>query len=287
MPPVIDFHTHIYPDWLQQNRLKYLGRDNTFAQLFPDQNARMSTADELILAMDEDGIDHAVVMGIGWTDPGLAYDVNDYLIESVRRFPTRLTGFAGVNPKWGQEAAREADRCALAGLKGIGELHPDSQDFDLGDYRIMGTLMEVVQERDLIVTTHSSEPVGHVYPGKGRTTPEILMRFITRYPDVKIVCAHWGGGLLFYSLMPEIKEALSNVYFDTAASPFLYDLKVFKSGVSLVGSGSILLGSDYPIIQISRLLDQIQEAGLSDPDRNAIIGTNAAKLLGINESFFI
>ena len=287
MPPVIDFHTHIYPDWLQQNRLKYLGRDNTFAQLFPDRNVRMSTADELILAMDEDGIDHAVVMGIGWTDPGLAYDVNDYLIESVRRFPTRLTGFAGVNPKWGQEAAREADRCALAGLKGIGELHPDSQDFDLGDYRIMGTLMEVVQERDLIVTTHSSEPVGHIYPGKGRTTPEILMRFITRYPDVKIVCAHWGGGLLFYSLTPEIKEALSNVYFDTAASPFLYDLKVFKSGVSLVGSGSILLGSDYPIIQIGRLLDQIQEAGLSDPDRNAIIGSNAAKLLGINESFFI
>ena len=282
MPPVIDFHTHIYPAWLQQNRRKYLGRDNTFAQLFLDQNARMSTADELILSMDEDGIDHAVVMGIGWTDPGLAHAVNDYLIESVSRFPTRLTGFAGVNPKWGQDAARETDRCALAGLKGIGELHPDSQDFDLGDHRIMGTLMEVVQERDLIVTTHSSEPVGHVYPGKGRTTPEILMRFITRYPNVKIVCAHWGGGLPFYGLMPEVKTQLCNTYFDSAASPYLYDNKIFETIVNILGSEHCLLGSDFPLIKTNRIVRQIQCSGLSESEKSDLLSNNASRLLGLN-----
>ena len=59
----------------------------------------------------------------------------------------------------------EARRCAEAGLRGIGELHPDTQGYDLGDFETMAPLMEIVREHGLIVTTHSSEPVGHAYPG--------------------------------------------------------------------------------------------------------------------------
>ena len=59
-------------------------------------------------------------------------------------------------------------------------------------------MLEVAQEHGLVITTHSSEPVGHTYAGKGSTTPQVLMRFIENaqaYPNVKIICAHWGGGL--------------------------------------------------------------------------------------------
>jgi predicted TIM-barrel fold metal-dependent hydrolase len=141
--------------------------------------------------------------------------------------------------------------------------------------------MEVVREHELIVTTHSSEPVGHTYQGKGDTRPETLWRFITQYPDVTIVCAHWGGGLPFYALMPEVAEALKNVYFDTAASPFLYDAGVFEVVAGLVGAQKILLGSDYPLLKASRLTRQVQESGLPDADRSAIMGRNGARLLGL------
>ena len=224
----------------------------------------MATAEDLIHAMDEDGVDRSVAMGIGWTDPGLARDANDYIIESVRNYPDRIVGFCSVNPARGERSAREVERCARAGLIGIGELHADTQGFDLGDASTMCPLLEVADQYGLIITAHTSEPVGHLYHGKGHTTPDVIMRFIENarnYPNVKIVCAHWGGGLPFYALMPEVKNALRNVWFDTAASPFLYSPQIFPTVSDLVGADKILLASDFPLIRFSRIRRQVEESG--------------------------
>jgi hypothetical protein len=278
---IIDFHTHIFPPWLQDQRKKYLERDSTFGELYANPKAKLATAEDLLEAMDEDGVDTSVVMGIGWTDAGLAREVNDYIIDSTRHHPRRIVGFAGVNPAWGREAAREVDRCANAGLKGVGELHPDSQAFDLGDVEAMAPLVEAIRHHRLILTTHSSEPVGHIYQGKGATGPEVLWRFVRNFPDLTVVCAHWGGGLPFYSLMPEVGDGLKNVYFDTAASPFLYTSRVFSAVAGLVGPRRILLGSDFPLLRAHRLLRQVQESGLSESDAQLVTWDNAAELLQI------
>ncbi|MDP6455455.1 MAG: amidohydrolase family protein [SAR202 cluster bacterium] len=279
----IDFHTHIFPPWLRDQRERWLERDATFGELFSNPKAKLATVDDLLGAMDEDGIDQAVVMGMGWTDAGLAREVNDYIIESTRTHADRLIGFAGLNPAWGSEAAKEADRCAHAGLRGVGELHPDTQGYDLGDEGVMTPLLEAAQEHGLIITTHSSEPVGHLYTGKGRTTPDVLWRFFQnsgRFPAVKIICAHWGGGLPFYALMPEVKDALRNVYFDTAASPFLYTPQVFSTVERLVGADKILFASDYPLLRPKRLLKQLEESGLPAESQHNI-RTSGLRLLGL------
>ena len=278
---IVDFHTHVFPEWLRDGRARYVSRDATFGELYSDPRARMATAEDLVAAMDSDGVDVAVVMGLGWSDEGLARDVNDYIIDAVRRHPGRLVGFGGVSPAWRDAAAREADRCARAGLKGLGELHPDTQRFDMGDAAVTGPLMEAVRHHGLIVTAHSSEPVGHLYPGKGSNRPEALWRFIQSYPDATLVCAHWGGGLPFYSLMPEVGASLENVYFDTAASPLLYEARIFEAAAALIGAGRILLGSDYALLRPRRLLAQVRESALPAGDRDAILGGNAAKLLGL------
>ena len=181
---IIDFHTHIYPPWLRSRREKYLTRDATFGELFASPKARMATAERLIRRMDEDGVDVSVVMGIGWTDLDLARAANDYLVEAVATHPDRLIGLAGVNPAWGEEAVHETRRCAEAGLRGIGELHPHTQGYDLADIETMAPLMDVARDYKLFITTHSSEPVGHEYPGKGTTRPGVLWRFIRNFPDM-------------------------------------------------------------------------------------------------------
>lgn len=276
---IIDFHTHIAPPDFKLRRKYLADNDATFADLFSNPKSKFITAEELVGSMDLNGIDVSVIMGMGWSDLGIAKEFNDYVIESIQKYPTRLFGFASINPVWGRESSQEIERCFKSGLVGVGELHPDSQFFDLGDNKIMDPIMEVVNSCNLIVNTHSSEPVGHSYPGKGKTRPESLWNFINSYPTAKIICSHWGGGLPFYSLMPEVNKTFSNVYFDTAASPFLYSSEVFEVVENLVGANKILFGSDYPLVSPSRIIDQLQESPLSSDQITTITSTNAMSLL--------
>ncbi len=284
---VIDFHTHTFPPDLRERRDDLLAGDLTLSTLYSNPDARMASAEELVSTMDGAGIDVSVMQGIGWNDVGLARHANDYAIEAVRRFPMRLRGFCSVNPRWGAAALAEVERCAKAGLSGIGELHPDTQGFDLGDEATMAPVVEAAMALGMPILTHASEPVGHPYAGKGRTTPDVLCRLIDNFPGATIICAHWGGGLPFYALMPEVLASLQNVFFDTAASPFLYRPDVFPTVVRLVGDDKVLLGTDYPLIDQKRLIRQVTNAPISDEAKDGILYTNAARLLGLptwNES---
>ena len=81
--------------------------------------------------------------------------------------------------------------------------------------------------------------------------------------------------------MPEVPEVLRNTFFDTAASPLLYRPDVFDAVAGLVGAEKILFGTDYPLIPQRRLVRQVEQSRLDAPARQAILGGNAARLLGI------
>ena len=277
---VVDAHCHILPESFRERYGELAAKDATFAALFPRPNPKMATGEGLLEAMEGAGVSHAVVMGMGWKTQEVAREVNDYLAEEAAKEPGRLTGFGSVNPAWGKEASAEIRRCADMGLRGVGELHADTQGFEIADADTMGPVMGQLRELGWPVVVHSSEPVGHVYPGKGSTTPDRLYRFIEAFPENVIVCAHWGGGLPFYYMMPEVPKVLSNVYFDTAASPFLYGPEVFERVAQLAGAERILFGTDYPLINHRRLLRQVLEGGLPEAELRAILGGNATGLLG-------
>ncbi len=278
---IIDFHTHVFSPQIKKNRSKYIDSDPCFAILYSKADAKLATADELIDSMDKDGIDISVIVNIGWTTHELCVETNDYILESVARYPKRLIGFCTVQPNSYDAAIAEIERCAKGGIRGVGEIRPDMQFFDLGDEELMEPFVEVLQKHKLILLTHTSEPVGHDYPGKGGITPDMLYPFITSFPDLTIVCAHWGGGLPFYALMPEVKQAMNNVFFDTAASPYLYSPQIYNQVIQLVGGDKILFGSDYPLLAQSRYLKEINSLDLPDETRNLILSGNARRLLGI------
>lgn len=278
---IIDSLCHIFPASFVERYTELVALDRTFADLFPAPGARIATAENLIKDMNQSGIDRAVIAGMGWTDPGLTQEVNDYIIESVVRYPDRLIGFCSVNPAWGDTAVAEVERCAAAGVRGVGELHPDTQGLDLTSKAQMQPMMDATLRLGLPMLIHASEPVGHHYPGKGRSTPDKIYRFIENFPDNIIICAHWGGGLPFYALMPEVPAVLKNVYFDSAASPFLYRPEVFDAVARLVGTDKVLFATDYPLIRHRRLLRQVRQSDLDTSAQEAILGGNAARLLGI------
>jgi len=264
---------------VKERRDEYIKRDPCFSLHYSPPKAKIATAEELIASMDEAEVNLSVALNIGWASPELCRETNDYILDSVSRYPDRLIGFCSIQPRAGDAAVAELERCAKAGARGIGEMKSDIQGFDLADKATMKPVVDTMIKYDMILLTHSSEPVGHQYIGKGSITPDILYSFILGFPDLKLVCAHWGGGLPFYALMPEVAKALTNVFFDTAATIFLYQPQIFKQVGEIIGSDKILFGSDYPLISPSRIITQIQSLELPEEDKSKILGDNAQKLL--------
>jgi predicted TIM-barrel fold metal-dependent hydrolase len=279
---IIDFHTHIVPPEIIARRDDYLTRDLWFRELYGDPNARLATADDLIDAMDADGVDQAVAFGFGWQDPDLCERNNDHVIQAVERYPDRLLGLAVVNAAYTERAVREIERCAAAGLVGIGELMPDGQGYRLDDEATMAPLVDVIEATSGLILTHCSEPVGHLYPGKGTVTPDEVIRFARLFPEVTLVCAHWGGGAIFYELMPEVARVMRNVYYDTAASPYLYRDDIFALAARLA-SAKVLFATDYPLLRPGNFVRRMRAARVPEVSLRRILGGNAWRVLRLGE----
>ena len=82
----------------------------------------------------------------------------------------------------------------------------------------------------------------------------------------------------FYELMPEVRETLRNVYYDTAASPFLYESSVFRH-VTMWAPRKVLFGTDYPLISQQRFLRHVQQANLASDVSDEVLFGNAQGLL--------
>jgi hypothetical protein len=142
--------------------------------------------------------------------------------------------------------------------------------------------MDVCRESGLPVMLHTNEPVGHQYPGKAPNTLRQIYDLVRRFPDNRIILAHWGGGIFFYHLLKkEVKAALGNVYYDTAATPYLYDAAIWSTACAIVGADRILFGTDFPLLSPERYLKEIEAAGVSPEDQQQIMGANAARLWGL------
>ena len=267
--PTVDFHTHVLPPEIISQREAYLQRDDWFRLLYADPLARMASAGELIASMDKSGVDASVTFG-------LCRSGNDYVIDSVSRWPDRLFGFALVNPV-AEGAEAELERCRQAGLCGLGELMPDGQGYSLDDPRL-GRIIELVTGWGWPLLIHAGELVGHSYPGRSRSTLGAFYELALWHPGATLVAAHWGGGLLFYELMPEVRSALKNVYYDTAASLYLYDDAIFALAAQ-IAPRKVLFGTDYPLIPHGRFLRRVRQSGLSTGALEAILGGNAGRLL--------
>ena len=274
---IVDSHTHILPKFIDKNREKYFAIDATFKELFSN-GEKIVSVEELIDSMDRNKIDCSIVLGFGWNDIELARRSNEYIIESHAKYPSRIIPFCSVNPNWGDYAIDQILEYLPYGMAGIGELHPTSQQFELEDPKI-ASFWNTLIEYNLPLLLHTSEPVGHIYPGKGDISLSKITDFISNNSQLEIICAHWGGGLIFYNLMPEISSTFTNIYFDTAASNYLYDDSIFPIASQLVNPEKIIFGSDYPVISQTKVLNSLVTKIENQNLKDNILGKNILKVL--------
>lgn len=275
---IIDSHVHIFPPDFREDRARFFKGEPAFRLLYENPKARLAGVKDLLCDMDRAGVDRAVVFGFPWEGLETYRRHNDYVMEAVARHPDRLTGLGCFSLNT-PNAPAEAERCLSGGMAGVGELAVYKDGFSMGAVPLLAEVMEVCRIRDALMLLHANEPVGHSYPGKTPMDLADLYAFLKAYPQNRIILAHWGGGLFLYGLLKrEVRDVLKNVWFDTAASPFLYEPAVYRTASEIVGADRILFGSDYPLIQPGRCLRELQEAGLSAEARAMISGGNAERL---------
>jgi aminocarboxymuconate-semialdehyde decarboxylase len=122
----------------------------------------------------------------------------------------------------------------------------------------------------------------------------VLTGTMERHPGLRVVLAHGGGTILAlrgrlrhaHSFQPQARSALRESPEDSLRR-FHYDSVVHEPGlvralVETVGAQRVLLGSDHPFdMGDLRPADTVRAAGLGAADEAAVLGGNAAGLLGL------
>ena len=285
---VIDAHVHLYPPEAGREPTAWAAargeahwttlctrqrKDGRPVQAFP-------TVDELLHTMDADGVDRAVLLGWYWENHATCVEQNSFYAACVRAHPDRLAAFATVHPAAGPAALAEVRRAVGEGLVGLGELSPHSQHVAIDDPS-WRELMDLAGELKLPVNLHVTDPLSRKFPGRVDTPVADFVRLARAFPQTTFILAHWGGGPGYAG---ELKD-IPNVYFDTAASPLIYEPAAVGPMLAVLPAGRVLLGSDYPLILYPKsestpgwggLLAELRAAGASADT----LGGNAGRVLG-------
>ena len=249
---IIDAHVHLYPPEVAAHPAAWAAAcgeahwatlctrrraDGRAVQGFP-------SVDELLREMDRADVERAVLLGWYWERPETCLWQNRFYADCVHAHPDRLGAFATLHPRAGHSATLgEINFAGDTGLIGLGELSPHSQGYGIDD-PVFRAALTLAGERKLPVNLHVTDPDGRKYPGRVETPLADFTRLAREFPTVTFILAHWGGLL---PLRDTGALGLTNVFYDTAASPLLYDAGVWRRFIEAVGAERVLFGSDYPL----------------------------------------
>jgi uncharacterized protein len=289
----VDAHVHLYPAEVDLDPAGWAARtgERHWAVLCTRrrQNGRpvqtLPTIAELLLAMDAAGIARAVLLGWYWEKPETCVWQNRFYADCVHAHPDRLSAFATLHPAAGLTATLdEVRRAHGAGLIGLGELSPHSQRYAITD-PVFREVLQLAGELGLPVNLHVTDPASRPYVGRIETPLADFLTLAQTFSATTFILAHWGGMLPLVEATAN-SGALPNVFYDTAASPLLYDDGVWQRALPTFGEDRVIFGSDFPLNLYPKLDDTPSLLRFVDEARAArvgarVMGENARRLLGL------
>jgi predicted TIM-barrel fold metal-dependent hydrolase len=274
--PVLDSHTHVFPPELIAKRQVIASTDGSFRLIYGSGQARMADGPALFSYMEQEGIDRAVAACFPFEDEGLIRAANDYVLD-LAKTDQRVIPFVTVDPRGGDGAVAEAERCLAQGARGVGELAYYEAGFGERQRMDLEGLATFMEQEGMVLMLHVNEQVGHDYSGKARIDFAEVVSLAQAHPGLKLILAHMGGGICFYEFMPEIRKAFSNVSYDLAAAPFLYSPELYAFAARFL-TEKVLFGSDYPLLTLARYKADLESLG--DLTRKKLLHDNARRLFG-------
>lgn len=259
---VIDCHCHIYPGKIADRAVHAVG---DFYGIHMD--AEDGTSAGWLGLCQDTPISKCFAYSVA-TRPDQVESINDFIAAECEEHP-EFIGFMTLHQDY-PDPEKEIGRAMGMGLKGI-KLHPDTQQVDMDDDRLMA-IYEIAQgELPLVIHTGDYRyDFSH---------PRRLKKILKAFPDLVVNAAHFGGWSIFdygYELLRD-----ENCFVDTSsAQAFLGPLRT-KELCSLYGADRVMFGSDFPMWSPKEELDMLLATGLSDEELEKILYGNAMRFLGV------
>ena len=275
---IIDFHTHIYPDNIAVRVMSALSSVDS-VEAHTD-----GTLGDLLSSMKEAGIDRSVILPVS-TRKGQFDSITDFAMRVNREHP-ELISFGGIHPD-DDEPEKKLIYLKENGFKGI-KIHPDYTETFIDDERYI-RIVTAAQELGLLVVTHAGKDPAystvHCPPDRARVLLDIVDD-LTSFEKPFMVFAHLGGN----RSLKDVERYLvgQNCYIDISCS--FSDLGNFcettdEEIVRVIknhGADRILFATDSPWNDQKAYVDRFRDLkGLSDREKELILGRNAEELLGL------
>jgi predicted TIM-barrel fold metal-dependent hydrolase len=260
--PVIDFHTHIYPDALAPRVMEAFKK-------YPIEVFADGTLGGCLEHMEKSGVGTGVVLPVP-TKPSQVESINDFMRMLLTE--DRLVPFAGVHPAH-HDPVEGIRKAAEDGCKGI-KLHPLMQDFHPQEMR-MFPLYDAAREEGMIILMHTG--AGMDYDAI-RGSKEDFDELFEHYDYDRFVLAHLGGREDFQQF-PAFKSGWPG-YLDLALSFGLMPDNYLVELVRDFGTDRVLFGTDSPWHSAERDLANLLVAGFTEQELQQILYKNATHLLG-------
>ncbi|HYW33362.1 MAG TPA: amidohydrolase family protein [Gemmatimonas sp.] len=235
-------------------------------------NVDTITAASLVAHLDEAGITHGVVAGLGYEfadgpeTPGERERLqaeNDWTVKQVAQFPGRLTVFCGMNPIRSYAIA-EMDRCSkMPSVRGMKLYIHNRVDLTNPDHvQKLRAYVRAANERRLPLLVHLSIDVND----GARHARTFLEEVVPEAPDIPIQIAHMGSGGTYRLTAPDQalkvfadaaaarSPLMKNLYFDFTGSIYgtqtAASLDTLAHRMRTIGLTRILFGSDLPLFPL-------------------------------------
>lgn len=279
---MIDFHTH--PLLVREMQQRYPELERITRDIFLIRSSPQPL-ETFLLELDESGLDRAVLLPIdASTSKGYRIYSNEQVAE-LCRMSERFIGFASVDPHK-KSASDELERAVRdLGLRGL-KLSPSTQEFYPNDVALAYSIYERAQTLGIPVVFHAGMTWAPRVKAK-YAQPIYLEDVACDFPDLNIVIAHFAWPWVLEAVMLALKYP--NVYIDTSClyfdnpKGFLSFVMTQQLPLSVIENslrGKIVFGSNYPRVEIRKMVRAIQSLGLSDGCLRLILEENARRLLG-------
>ena len=271
---LIDVHVHTFPDDLAARALKKLV-EKTGHLIAP---AGDGTITGLLEAMRCSGIDYAVVCPVATKPAQFEGILSEALAirdgERGAAAARHLIPFASVHP---HDDARfeHLARVAESGIRGI-KVHPYYQSYVLDAPELL-EYFRCCRDLNLVVQCHCGFDIG--FPFEPVCGPERVARVLKEVPGLRFIAAHLGGWRQWGSSIEQLlgKEA----YLDTAVLEPHFEEASVKRLLREHPADKLLFATDWPWLGFEKGVGFVRAAGLTSQQEAAILGGNAAALLGI------